>query len=149
MAKELMLTAPVDGLGIEGDVVKVAEGYARNFLLPRKLAEPVTESVRRRLAKARAARLDELEKGKAKAQKVAEKLEGISLTIPVKTHDDGKMFGSITAVEISKALAAEGLDISKNQIRLDHPVKELGVIETKADLHPDVTQPFKVWVVEE
>lgn len=149
MPKEVILTQQVAGLGIEGDVVTVADGYARNYLMPKKKAAPVTNSLRKQLTAVRAVRLSELEQSKTNAQKLSEKIAGMTLTIKVKTHDDGKLFGSVTSADIITAFDVQGVKVSKDQIRLDHPVKELGSFETKADLHPEVTPAFTVSVVGE
>lgn len=149
MAKEVILTAPVEGLGIEGDVVKVSDGYARNFLMPRKLAAPVSDSIRRQLAGLREKRLAELATELEKAETLAGKLAEISCTLPVKTHDGGKLFGSVSASDIAKAITAAGVKISRNQVKLKESIHELGVFDVKIEVHPQVSQAVKVWIVEE
>jgi len=149
MAKELILTAPVEGLGIEGDVVKVSEGYARNFLLPRKLAAPVSDSIRRQLSGLREKRLAEQATELEKAEAQAKKLADVSCTIPMKTHDGGKLFGSVTAADVAKAISAAGVTVSRSQVKLKDPIHELGVFEVKVAVHAKVSQVVKVWIVEE
>lgn len=148
MSKEVILTTQVEGLGIEGDVVNVADGYARNYLLPRKLAAKVSPSARRQLEAARQKRLQELAKDLEDARQLSEKLAAVSCTIAVKTHD-GKMFGSVTATDIAKNLEGQGIQIDRHAIRLEQPIKELGVSDVRLVLHPEITQKIKVWIVEE
>jgi large subunit ribosomal protein L9 len=149
MATEVFLMAAVPDLGAEGDVVIVADGYARNYLLPRKLAAPVTEATRRQFAKvkqeraaARAAALDD-------AQKRAARLEGVSCTIAVKTMEDGKLYGSVGLSDIAAALKEQGVELDRHELVLDAPFKERGVFDVPVRLHPDVQTSIKVWIVEE
>jgi large subunit ribosomal protein L9 len=149
MPIEVLLMADVKDVGVEGDVVKVAEGFARNYLIPKKLAAPVTEATRRRLAamqKAREAQSAEtLKQAKATAAAIAKQ----SYTIPVKVGAEDKMFGAVTAADLAAQLKQHGFEIDRHQIALEHPLKELGVYEVKVKLHPDVEGTMKVWVVEE
>jgi len=149
MSKEVMLLENVEGLGVEGDVVDVADGYARNYLLPQNLAAPVTTATRRYLEKRERERQQEKQEGLAKAKAMAKKLAEVSCTIPVKTGKDDKMFGSVTSTSILKAIENQGLDLEKGQLLLDNPIDELGVFEVPVQLHPDVVVPIKVWVVKE
>ncbi len=149
MAVEVLLMADVNDLGKEGDVVTVADGYARNFLLPKKLAAPVTDATRRRLAKM----IERREKKKAEertvAQAMVKKLDGVSCTIPVKVGQDEKMYGSVTAADIAKSLEAQGVEVDRHTLVLEQPIKELGVFDVEVRLHADVKGSIKVWVVEE
>jgi len=149
MATEVLLMENVADLGSEGDVVSVADGYARNYLLPKNLAAPVTDATRRRLAKLQKERATERQKAVAEAKTLAEKLESLSCTIPVRTGDEYKLYGSVTASDIAKSLADQGVEIDRHLIDLEAPIKELGIFEVKARLDPDVTATIKVWVVEE
>lgn len=146
---ELLLMADVKGLGNAGDVVTVADGYARNFLLPRKLAAPATPAMKRKLARMQAEieakRRAELEG----ARKLADTLAKVSCTIPVKVGEEEKMFGSVTAARILEALKEQGIDLEKGSLQLDTPIKELGAYDVKVKLHPEVHTTIKVWVVEE
>ncbi|MDD4871029.1 MAG: 50S ribosomal protein L9 [Kiritimatiellae bacterium] len=148
MDREVLLMADVADLGSEGDVVKVSEGYARNYLLPRKLVAPVTAATRKRLEKIQkereVARKAELEA----AKEMATKLEKVSCTIPVKAKDE-KLYGSVTVNDIADALKANGVQMDKQKILLAEPIKELGVFDVKVKLHADVEATIKVWVVEE
>lgn len=148
-AKEVILMENVEGLGTEGDVVKVADGYARNFLLPQHLAAPVTDATRRRLERKQQERQTELASQHAGAEALAARLEQASCTIPVKTGEEGKLFGSVTAMDIQAALKEQGIDVKKGQVELEEPLRELGVFKVLVKLHPEIQATVKVWVVEE
>ena len=146
---EILLVKPVEGLGGEGDQVKVRAGYARNFLLPRKIAVPLTGANRKQvdaLKKRRASReQDEL----TQAQELAKKLEKTSLAFAVKTGEGGKMFGAITANDIYDKLVASGYTIEKKRIQLFTPVKAIGKHTVKIKLHADVAVDVNFDVVSE
>lgn len=149
MATEVLLMDQVEGLGIEGDVVKVAEGYARNYLLPRGYATEVTEGKKRQIEKKRLERLSQLEKEKTVSQELAKKIEGIECTISAKVGDTGTMFGSVGIPQILEKLSEQGLEIDRSKIVLAAPLHELGVFDVAIKLHPEVTGTLKVWIVEE
>ena len=149
MATEVLLMADVADLGAEGDVVTVSDGYARNYLFPQKLAAQVSEATRRRLAKLREQRESKHQAELAEARALAEKLEKASCTLTVKTGDDGKMFGSVTAAHIGDALKTQGIEIDKHSLLLEAPIKDLGVYDVKIKLNAEVQATVKVWVVEE
>ncbi len=146
---EILLVKPVEGLGGEGDQVKVRAGYARNFLLPRHIAVPLTAANRKQieaLKKRRAVREAEELGG---AQELAKKLEKTSLAFAVKTGEGGKMFGAITSTDIHAKLVAAGLELDKKRIHLHTPVKTLGQHTVKVKLHPEVTVELNFDVVSE
>jgi large subunit ribosomal protein L9 len=146
---EVLLVKPVDGLGGEGDQVKVRAGYARNFLLPRSIAVPLTTANRKQveaLKKRRAVREAEELTG---AQELAKKLEKVSLAFAVKTGEGGKMFGAVTAADVHDKLVAGGIEIDKKRIHLHTPVKTLGQHSVKVKLHPEVTVELNFDVVSE
>jgi len=149
MVTEVLLMKDVESLGSEGDVVQVADGYARNYLLPRKLGAPVTEVTRRRLARIREERETKLKAEIEAATNLAKRLAGVSCTTVVKTAEDGKMYGSVTTSDISDALKAQGIDLDRHDLLLERPIKELGVFDVDVKLHPEVKATVKVWVVEE
>jgi len=149
MATEVLLMDQVEGLGIEGDVVKVAEGYARNFLFPRGIATEVTEGKKRQIEKKRSERLVQLEKEKSAAQELLKKIEGIECTIAAKVGETGKMFGSVGVPQILEKVAEQGLEIDKSKVILATPLHELGVFDVTIKLHPEVSATLKVWIVEE
>ncbi len=146
---EVLLVKPVDGLGGEGDQVKVRAGYARNFLLPRKIAVPLTTANRKQveaLQKRRAVREAEELSG---AQQLAKQLEKASLAFAVKTGEGGKMFGAITAADIHEKLTAAGITVDRKRIHLHTPVKTLGQHSVKVKLHAEVAVELNFDVVSE
>ena len=149
MAVEVLLMDAVPGLGIEGDVVRVAEGYARNFLFPQGKAAEVTNGKKRQIEKKRTERLELMSKEKSAAEELAGKFESISCTIAVKTSENGKMFGSVGAAQIIEKLAEQNVNLDRAQLRLDTPLHETGVFDVTVQLHPEVETVLKVWVVEE
>ena len=149
MSKEVLLMTEVPNLGAEGAVVRVADGYARNYLFPRKLAAPVTDVTRRKLEKMRRQREAAQKEDIEAARKVAEQLKTASVTLSVKVHEGTKLYGSITAVEIAAALDKQGITLDRRTIQLAEPIRELGVFDVKVSLSPEVESTLKVWVVEE
>lgn len=149
MAIEVMLMKDIPDVGSEGDVVRVAAGHARNYLFPRKLAAPVTEATRRRLAKMQAEREEQRKLQLGAAQRLAARLEGVSCTITVKSGAEGKLYGSVTGGDIAEALKAQGVEVDKHAFVLEAPIKELGVYDVPVKLHADIEAKVKVWVVEE
>jgi large subunit ribosomal protein L9 len=146
---EVLLVKPVDGLGGEGDQVKVRAGYARNFLLPRKIAVTLNASNRKHVDSLKKRRAEREQTELTSAQDFAKKLEKTSLAFAVKTGEGGRMFGAITAQDIQDKLAASGLELDKRKIHLFTPVKTLGKHEVKIKLHPDVTVELPFDVVSE
>lgn len=149
MAVEVLLMDAVPGLGIEGDVVSVADGYARNFLFPRGIASLVTEGKKRQIEKKRLERLELMKKEKSAAEELAKKFENVSCTIAVKTTENGKLFGSVTAAQIAEKLAEQDIQLESTQLKLAAPLHELGVFDVEICLHPEVQAALKVWIVEE
>lgn len=146
---EVILEKTIPKLGLIGEIVKVADGYARNFLLPRKLAVKASrhniETVEKRIKMIRIRELQE----KDEAQKLAERLEGSSVNIEVKASEDGKLFGSVSEREIADALHEKGFEIDKKCIALDDHIKFLGVYNVQLKLHALVQSEIKVWVIRE
>ena len=149
MSTEVLLMADVPDLGKAGEVVKVADGHARNYLLPRSLAAPVTPASLRQLDKLRKERAELAKIQMAEAQAKASKLEGVSVTIRAKTVDGEKLYGSITITEIMDALAAQGVALDRSQLELADHLKQTGSYEVPVRLHPDVTVTIKVVIVME
>jgi large subunit ribosomal protein L9 len=149
MPKELILIEDVPGLGFEGDMVKVADGYARNFLLPKNLAAPVSAISKRQLGARIAAREERFHTLKEHAEKLVGKLADASITIPVKAGPEGKLFGSVSTADIAKMLAEQGTDVDRHMVQLKEPLRELGVYDVTLKLHPNVETKLKVWIVEE
>ena len=149
MSTEVMLMADVSDLGKAGEVLKVADGYARNYLLPRELAAPVTPAALRRLEKLRKERAELAKIQIAEAHAKASKLEGVSVTIRAKTVDGEKLYGSVSVTEIAEALASQGVAIDRSQLELAEHIKQIGTYEVPVRLHPEVTVSLKVWIVKE
>jgi len=146
---EVLLIKPVEGLGGEGDQVKVRAGYARNFLLPRKVAVPLTTANRKQVEALKKRRGVREATELSGAQEIAKKLEKTGLAFAVTTGEGGKMFGSVTAADLHEKLTAAGFTIDKKRIHLHTPVKTLGKHEVKVKLHPEVTVDLSFDVVSE
>ena len=146
---ELLLKKDVTGLGLEGDVVLVKPGYARNYLLPRGLATEVTPQAQREIQAARARRekahMAELDR----LQGVRKQIEALSLTVVEKASEEGHLFGSVTAKNIVDAFAQAGLEVTERMFDPELHIKELGVYEVPVRLGTEVEASAKVWVVEE
>ena len=143
---DIILTGNVEKLGQVGDVVKVKNGYARNYLLPRQLAMPATTSNIKRIEKEKAKRLAIEEAEKKEAQQKAEILGHVSLTIPVEVNDQEKLYGAISESEILEAFHAEGQKIDKKSLVIEKPIDELGIFEIGVKLHPQVIAKIRLWV---
>ena len=146
---DVILREDVKSLGKAGELVRVKPGYARNFLLPRGLAFEATEGNKKRIAaetRARGAR-DQAER--TEAERFAATLGAVALTLKGKAGEEGKLFGSITAQDIADALAAQGHQVDKRRIELEHPIKQLGVHTVPVRLHPEVHAAVRVTVVPE
>lgn len=146
---EILLLKPVDNLGGEGDQVKVKAGYARNYLLPQKVALPITQANRKYVESLKKARSMREAKELDKAQEIKGRIEKLNLVFTVKTGDEGRMFGAVTAGDLLARIAAEGIELDKKQVSLYTPVKSLGKHSTKIRLHPDVSFDFEFEVVSE
>ena len=146
---EVLLLKPVDGLGSEGDQVKVRAGYARNYLLPQGMAVPLTVANRKQVEALKKARGLREAKELEGAQALAKQIEKAGIAIAVKTGEGGKLFGAVTANDIHDKLAAAGVTVEKKRIHLGQPIKTLGKHEVKIRLHPDVTVDLSFDVVSE
>ena len=146
---QIILQEDVEKLGTRGQVVEVAEGYARNFLLPRKLALEASAGNMKRLERMRAtfAKKEATEKGDA--QKLAELLAGVSLELTRKAGENDQLFGSVTSADISEALAAKGFTVEKRKIALTEPIKVIGEYEIPVKLHREIAANVKLSVKKE
>lgn len=151
MSTELLLLDDVDNLGKAGEVVRVAPGYARNFLVPQGLAEPVTEAAKRRLAKLQAEREAVRKAELEAAQKLAAGLKDAKVTIRAKVGEDGEsLYGSVDAAQIAEALKLVGFpEVDPAMVKLEENLKTIGTFDVEIKVHPDVAQVIKVWVVAE
>jgi large subunit ribosomal protein L9 len=146
---EVILREHVEHLGRRGDIVKVAEGYARNYLLPRKLALAVNEGNKRQIDRERKnAEARELEE-KTQAEAFAARLTETEIAIPRRVGENDTLYGSVTTVDIASALAAKGFEIDRRKITLAEPLKSLGQVTVPIKIHREVTAQVKVSVVPE
>ena len=144
---EVILREHVDHLGRRGDLVKVADGYARNYLLPRKMALLATEGNKKQIERERVKfDLKELEEQKV-AQAVAERMAGVEIEIARKVGETEALYGSVTSGDITEALAAKGFELDRRKLQLPEPIKKLGDYTVPVKLHRDVTTNLKVRVV--
>ncbi len=143
---QIILAQDIRKLGKAGDVVKVKEGFARNYLLPKKIALLATPANVKRIEARRAQLREEAEKQQQEAQALAEKLNKLSCTVTVEVNDLDKLYGSVTTADIVKALEVEGFTIEKKALVLDKQIQDLGVYDIGIQLHPQVTAKIKLWV---
>ena len=146
---QVLLLQPIKGLGAEGDTVTVRAGYARNFLLPRKQALPITQANKKHVEALLKARENREQKEFENARALSERIEKTSIAIAVKTGEGGKMFGAVTANDLIERLKEEGIELSKKQLGLPQPIKELGSHTASIKLHADVETELKFEVVSE
>ncbi|MFC1570165.1 50S ribosomal protein L9 [Candidatus Omnitrophota bacterium] len=144
---KIILMKDVDKLGGIGDELEVKDGYARNFLIPRKVAIESTKGAVRILEAKKRERARRDEQIKVEFETLAEKIQAASCTISVDVGEEDKMFGSVTSDLISEVLGAEGIEVDKKKIVLEEPIKTLGVHNVDIKLHPEVTAQAKIWVV--
>ena len=141
---QIILQEDIEKLGARGEVVNVAEGYARNYLLPRKLALEASPGNLKRLEKIRTALAKRTATEREGAQKQAELLKNVTLSFSRKAGENDQLFGSVTAGDIEEALAAQGFEVDKRRIELAEPIKVVGEYEVTAKLAHGVTAAFKV-----
>jgi large subunit ribosomal protein L9 len=143
---EVILKEDVANLGHRGDVVKVADGYGRNFLLPRKLALQATLANKAVIEQMKAAATRRSAEEKVQAQALVAKLEPLTLTFTRKSGENGQLFGSVTTADIASELADKGFDIDRRKIQLSEPIKSLGNFTVSVKLHREVTAHVGVHV---
>ena len=146
---EVILREDVDKLGRRGDVVKVAEGYGRNFLLPRGLALAVNEANKAMIDKERKAHEARAAKEKAEFQALADRIKGVRFVAPRKVGENDVLYGSVTSGDIGEFLKNKGIEIDKRKVQLEEPIKKLGEHEVSIKLHPEVSATLKVLVTKE
>ena len=149
MAKELILLDDVKDLGKIGDVVKVADGYARNYLIPQKLAQPVSKGALRQVEARKLKLQKEHEERVAIAKAVAEKLAALTVVIPMKVGENDQLFGSVSAQMIADAVKAQGVEIEKNEVALEENLRALGDYTINVKLNAEVTGTVKVQVTKQ
>lgn len=146
---EVILREDIEKLGSRGQVVKVADGFARNFLLPRRLAVPATEANRKIVEQERQAALRREAKEKAAAEELAKMLSSVTLTTTQKAGEADQLFGSVTAKDIAEMLEKQGYSIDRKKIVLEHPIKTLGEHKVTLKLHREVSVEIPVTVNKE
>jgi large subunit ribosomal protein L9 len=146
---EVILREDVDKLGRRGEVVKVAEGYGRNYLLPRGKAMAVTETNKSLIAREKKAHEARMAKEKAEFESVAERIGGLRFVAPRKVGENDVLYGSVTSGDIAEFLKLKGVEIDKRRVQLEEPIKRLGDHEVKIRLHPEVIASLKVLVSKE
>jgi len=144
---KLILLEDVDNLGMAGDEVSVAPGYARNYLLPKNLAAKASPGTLRQL-EARREKIEEQRKREMeKSKTIAAAIEKAEVTIQMQASDDDQLFGSVTDRVIADKLNEMGIEVSHNQVKLEEHIKELGMFDVPVKLHGDISATAKVWVV--
>ncbi|HXN64822.1 MAG TPA: 50S ribosomal protein L9 [Candidatus Acidoferrales bacterium] len=146
---QIILQEDVEKLGSRGEVVTVAEGYARNYLLPRKLALPASAGNLKRLEKIRTVLAKKTANERDVSHKQAEGLNAVTLTLVRKAGENDQLFGSVTSADLAEALAAQGHEVDKRQIQLGDPIKVIGEYQVPVKLHREVTAEIKVIVQRE
>jgi large subunit ribosomal protein L9 len=146
---EVILKEDIANLGKIGEVVRVRDGFARNYLLPRGLVLVANKKNLKAFEHQKKVVADQKQKVMRDAQAVGEQLTGVSLTIAMRSGEEGRLFGSVTNMQIEKALKAKGLHVDRRKIHLDEPIKNLGDYEIPIRLAADITVPLKLSVVPE
>ena len=144
MHMEVILKEDIGTLGSKGDVVKVAAGYGRNYLLPKKLAIPATAANKKVIEQMRAAAVRRSAKEKSSAEELAKQFEGLSVSFTRKSGENDQLFGSVTSSDIAEALDKKGFKLDRRKINLHDPLKTLGEFDVPVKLHKEVTTHVKV-----
>lgn len=143
---EVILSQDIPKLGKTGEVVKVKEGYARNFLIPRKMACAATQANLKRIEQLEKKHKAQYEQQKAECKQLAEKMNKVSCTVNVEVNDLERLYGAVSETDIVNALEAEGFAMDRRQIVIEKPIEELGIFEVGVKLHPEVTAKIRLWV---
>ena len=146
---EVILKKSVEGLGAPGDVLKVADGYARNYLLPMQLAVHATERNRRFLEHQKRVIDQQESKDKERAREIAAQITGVTCTLKRRAGENDRLFGSVTSMDVAEALRAEGFELERRFLELAEPIRELGVFMVPVKLHTDVVVELRVVVERE
>jgi large subunit ribosomal protein L9 len=146
---KVILIENVPSLGKAGDLVKVSDGYGRNYLIPQKKAVIATEKSLKVIEHQKRLIQQRMEKAKKDAEKLGQQIENLSCTFAKTVGESGKLFGSVTSMDIENFLNENGIKVDRKKIALEEPIKNLGVSNVPIKLHPEVTTHLKVWVVQE
>jgi large subunit ribosomal protein L9 len=141
---KVVLIKELEGYGTVGTVINVKDGFARNYLIPKGIALPATESNLKHVQSMLSQKQRKLQKGKEKALALAKKLEGLVLEIKHQVGEKGKLYGSVTSAEIAKALAEKGFEIDRKRVVLAKPIRDVGIYTVPIKLHPEVEVQIKV-----
>jgi large subunit ribosomal protein L9 len=144
---QVILQQDIDKIGKSGELVRVRPGFARNYLLPRRLAVPATTSALRRIEHEKSVALARAEKAKKEAHEVRDKLSALPIKIAQKAGEDGRLFGSVTTKDIEAAVKAQGLTVDRKRIQLAEPIKSVGTYQVTVKLVSEVSATLKVEVV--
>jgi large subunit ribosomal protein L9 len=146
---EVILREDIERLGNRGQVVRVADGYARNFLLPKRLAVAATDANRKIVEQERQAHLRREARQKSEAEDLSKLLNGVTVTIAQKAGENDQLFGSVTAKDVADALAQKNFTIDRRKVHLEEPIKQIGEFKVAVRLHKDVNAEVTVQVVKE
>jgi large subunit ribosomal protein L9 len=146
---KVILLEDVSSLGKAGDLVKVSEGYGRNYLIPQKKAVLATEKSLKVIEHQKRLIQQRMEKTKKDAEKLGQQIEKLSCTFAKTVGESGKLFGSVTSMDIENYLKENGIKVDRKKIALEEPIKNVGMSNVPIKLHPEVTTHLKVWVVQE
>jgi large subunit ribosomal protein L9 len=146
---EVILRDHVEKLGRRGEIVKVADGYARNYLLPRKLALPATDGNKKHVERERKIMETREAQEKSQAEAIATRLAAIDISIARRVGETDQLYGSVTAADITEFLKAKGFEVDRRKLILPEPIKAIGEFDVPLKLHREVTVPLKVKVVKE
>ena len=146
---EVILREDIQTLGRRGDVVKVAEGYGRNYLLPRGLAMAVNDSNKAMIEKEKKAHVARLAKEKSEFEALAQRIASLRFIAPRKVGENDALYGSVTSGDVADFLKGKGIDIDKRKVQLEEPIKKLGEHEVGIKLHPEVVASLKLLVTKE
>jgi large subunit ribosomal protein L9 len=146
---KVLLQSDVESVGKAGEIVNVKDGFARNYLIPRKLAVVADEKNVRVFEHLKRQTEDRIRKQRKAAEALKEKIESLTLTIPCKVGEEGKLFGSVTNIQIAEALKSKGIELDRKKIILEKPIKVLGDYEALVKLEGDITAKIKISLVKE
>jgi large subunit ribosomal protein L9 len=146
---QVILLENIPSLGKAGDLVKVSDGYGRNYLVPQKKAILATEKSLKVIEHQKRQVQQRIEKAKKDAEKLGQRIEKLSCTFAKTVGESGKLFGSVTSMDIENYLKENGIELDRKKVSLEEPIKNLGVFTVPIRLHPEVTTHLKVWVVQE
>lgn len=146
---KVILKVDIESLGRAGEVVDVRDGFARNYLIPKEKAIEATPDNLKRMEEERKKSQEKASKAKRQAENLAKRIESLSLTIQRQAGETDKLFGSVTSMDIEKALRDEGIDVDRKKILLKEPIKSLGIYSVPVKVHHDIIANLKVWVVKE